>query len=111
MLYHGNHEAAVLNTQVEVCVVTTEDYPSLSIQGILLYCMVAHSVSAGLSCGLMQAVLSLDELMGRFRANLIIKGDAPPFVEDTWTELSIGDFHFEVRSLHPHVCIHTYIHV
>ena len=83
---------------------------SLSIQGILLYCMVAHSVSAGLSCGLMQAVLSVDELMGRFRANLIIKGDAPPFVEDTWTELSIGDFHFEVRSLHPHMCIHTYVH-
>ena len=29
MLYHENHEGAVLNTQVEVCVVTTEDYPSL----------------------------------------------------------------------------------
>lgn len=57
----------------------------------------------------MQAVLSVEELMGRFRANLIIKGDddAPPFVEDTWTELSIGDFHFEVQSLHPHLCIHT----
>ena len=51
---------------------------------------------SALSCGLLQAVLSVDELMGRFRANLIIKGDAPPFVEDTWTELSIGDFRFEV---------------
>ena len=43
MLYH---EIMELYTRVEVCVLATEDYPSLlNMQGVLLYCMVAHSVS------------------------------------------------------------------
>ena len=45
--------------------------------------------------------------MERFRANLIVGGDAPPFVEDTWTEVSIGAFHFKVHSLHTHTCVHV----
>ena len=58
-----------------------------------------------------KAVLSVDELMERFRANLVISGDVPPFVEDTWTEVSIGDFHFEVHSLHPCVRVRVRVRV
>ena len=55
----------------------------------------------------MKAVLSVDDLVQRFRANLVVGGDAPPFLEDMWTEVSIGNLHFEVQSLYTcvHVCV------
>ena len=42
--------------------------------------------------------MGLDELIDRFRTNLIISGGIP-FEEDSWSSVTIGDEEFKVGTL------------
>jgi hypothetical protein len=43
--------------------------------------------------------LPLDETRARFRPNLVLEGDFPPFAEDTWQRICVGDTTFRVTGL------------
>lgn len=51
------------------------------------------------ACGAAAGTRPQPLAMARFRPNLVVDGDLPPFAEDRWSTVRVGDVHFRVSEL------------